>query len=70
MNEIVENQASIEDLVAKGYDLELVRSTYSTVMATEFKRRQAPPILKISNCAFGMGRRVPLVNKYRGISPD
>lgn len=70
VNEIVENQASIEDLVAKGYDLELVRSTYSTVMATEFKRRQAPPILKISNCAFGMGRRVPLVNKYRGISPD
>ena len=70
VNEIVENQASIEDLVAKGYDLELVKSTYSTVMATEFKRRQAPPILKISNCAFGMGRRVPLVNKYRGISPD
>lgn len=66
VDEIVENQVSAEDLVAKGYDSDLVYRTMNSVMSTEFKRRQGPPILKISNCAFGIGRRMPIVNRFRG----
>lgn len=70
VDEIVENQVSAEDLVAKGYDSNLVHRTMNSVMSTEFKRRQGPPILKISNCAFGIGRRMPIVNRFRGNSEE
>lgn len=54
---------SIEDIVAKGFDKELVSSIISLVARAEYKRVQAAPVLKISPRAFGIGRRVPLARE-------
>ncbi|GMO28791.1 MAG: NAD+ synthase [Termitinemataceae bacterium] len=43
-----------------GYDRQLAASIIKTVARAEFKRRQAPPVLKVSPRAFGMGRRMPI----------
>jgi len=56
---IVEN-CSREEIVRHGFDDELVGSVISLVARSEHKRVQAPPVLKISPRAFGIGRRVPL----------
>ncbi|GHT16180.1 hypothetical protein FACS1894170_13610 [Planctomycetales bacterium] len=44
----------------RGYDDALVRRIVKSVATAEFKRRQAPPVLKVSPRAFGMGRRMPI----------
>ena len=54
---------SREDIVERGYDAELVSSVISLVARAEYKRVQAPPVIKISPRAFGIGRRVPLARK-------
>ncbi|MDR1072740.1 MAG: NAD+ synthase [Treponema sp.] len=51
---------SKEEIVDKGWDAELVRKIIMSVARAEFKRRQAPPVLKVSKRAFGMGRRMPI----------
>ena len=47
-----------------GYDLDLVRSIAIRVDRNEYKRRQAPPGLKITSRAFGLGRPFPIVQKF------
>jgi len=47
-----------------GFDLELVRSIARKVDRNEYKRRQAPPGLKITSRAFGLGRPFPIVQKF------
>jgi NAD+ synthase (glutamine-hydrolysing) len=47
-----------------GYDLELVRSVSLRVDQNEYKRKQAPPGLKVTSKAFSVGRRFPLAQKY------
>jgi NAD+ synthetase len=47
-----------------GYDPELVRSIARKVDRNEYKRRQAPPGLKITSRAFGLGRPFPIVQKF------
>ncbi len=56
---VLENKTK-EDIVEKGYDAETVGRVLTMVARAEYKRRQAPPVLKISPRAFGTGRRVPL----------
>ncbi|MDR1219433.1 MAG: NAD+ synthase [Treponema sp.] len=51
---------SKEEIVDKGWDAELVEKIITSVARAEFKRRQAPPVLKVSKRAFGMGRRMPI----------
>ncbi|MDR1909358.1 MAG: NAD+ synthase, partial [Spirochaetaceae bacterium] len=51
---------SKREIAARGWDAELAGSIIRTVARAEFKRRQAPPELKESPRAFGMGRRLPL----------
>ena len=52
------------DLIAgDGFDPRLVKSVLRMVDAAEYKRRQAPPVLKVSPKAFGTGRRVPIARK-------
>ena len=46
------------------YDLDLVRSIAQKVDSNEYKRRQAPPGLKITSRAFGLGRPFPIVQKF------
>jgi NAD+ synthase (glutamine-hydrolysing) len=49
-----------EDIAGKGWDPELAARIVRTAARAEFKRRQAPPVLKVSPRAFGMGRRMPI----------
>jgi NAD+ synthase (glutamine-hydrolysing) len=61
----VEDDRSIEEIVAMGNDEALVRRVVGMVDRNEYKRRQAPPGIKITTRAFGRDRRLPITNKYR-----
>jgi len=60
----IELQKSAPEIVAEGFDEETVNMVTGMVNANEYKRYQAPPVLRISSKAFGAGRRMPLVAKY------
>ena len=62
--EYIELKKSSEAIIAQGFDEELVRRILKMVNVAEFKRKQAPPILRVSPKAFGSGRRMPIVGKY------
>ena len=61
----VEEGLSIQSLVEQGYGKEIVQNIVSLVDRNEYKRKQAAPGLKITPLAFGIGRRMPIVQKYR-----
>ncbi|MEY3240182.1 MAG: hypothetical protein RIR11_1620 [Bacteroidota bacterium] len=52
------------ELVAMGFEESLVKRVLRMVNINEFKREQAPPVIRVSTKAFGMGRRMPIVGKY------
>lgn len=60
----IENEKSAAQIVALGFDEALVRRVLNLVDRAEFKRFQAPPILRVSSKAFGSGRAMPLVARY------
>src|SRR5579859_669574 len=60
----VEQDLSPEELVAAGHDPETVARVIELVDRSEYKRRQAPPGVKITPRAFGRDRRMPIVNRY------
>ncbi|MFN9661728.1 MAG: NAD+ synthase [Cyanobacteriota bacterium] len=60
---LVERLASPEELVAGGMERTLVERVTGLVRRAEFKRRQAPPVLKVSGRAFGSGWRMPIAAK-------
>jgi NAD+ synthase (glutamine-hydrolysing) len=62
----VEEDKSIEEIVAMGYDRDLVVRVIQMVNRNEYKRRQAPPGVKITPRAFGRDRRLPIANRYKG----
>ncbi|MCH8025692.1 MAG: NAD(+) synthase, partial [Chloroflexi bacterium] len=62
----VEQERSLEQIVALGYDEATVRRVMQLVDRSEYKRRQAPPGVKITPRAFGRDRRLPIANGYRG----
>jgi NAD+ synthase (glutamine-hydrolysing) len=66
VDEIIENRRSKQDLIAMGYPREAVEDTYRRVRASEYKRRQATPCIKITPKAFGIGWKMPMINKYKG----
>jgi NAD+ synthase (glutamine-hydrolysing) len=66
VDEIIENRRSKQDLIDMGYPKEAVEDTYRRVRASEYKRRQATPCIKITPKAFGIGWKMPMVNKYKG----
>lgn len=59
---LVQNE-SAADIAGCGFDAGLVRSVIGMVEKAEYKRRQAPPVLKVSPKAFGTGRRIPIARK-------
>ena len=61
----VEDDLSIEDIVSLGYRDSVVRNVTRMVDRNEYKRRQAPPGIKITARAFGKDRRFPITNLYR-----
>ncbi len=62
----IEENKSIEEIVALGYDEALVRDIVWRVDRSEYKRHQAPIGIKVTTKAFGSGRRMPITNRYRG----
>ncbi|MCB0557033.1 MAG: NAD+ synthase [Phaeodactylibacter sp.] len=62
--EYIEGRFSPQDIIERGYDEKLVRRVLRLVNINEFKRHQMAPVLRVSEKAFGMGRRMPIVGKY------
>lgn len=60
----IERHQSPQDIIEMGYDEKLVRRILRLVNINEFKRHQTAPVLRVSDKAFGMGRRMPIVGKY------
>jgi NAD+ synthase (glutamine-hydrolysing) len=62
----IELDAGREQLIAQGHDPDEVDRIIRLVDLAEYKRRQAPPGIKISTRAFGRDRRMPITNRYGG----
>ena len=62
----IDQDASIADLEAKGFDSALVHRIISLTDRAEYKRRQYPPGTKISTKSFGRDRRLPITNRWQG----
>ncbi len=67
MNGLVEQDMSIDELVGRGFDPQIVSRVARLIDLAEYKRRQSPPGIKITTKAFGKDRRVPITNHYRDI---
>src|SRR6266540_3835543 len=61
----VEERLPFQAIVARGHDDATVKRVIRMVIASEYKRRQAAPVLKVTAKAFGEGRRVPIARGYR-----
>jgi len=55
---------SPDEIISKGFDADIVEWVVRAVDRSEYKRRQAPPGLKVTTKAFGIGRRMPIAAKY------
>ena len=59
----IEDNLTVEQIIKLGYPPELVENVIKKVDSMEYKRRQAPPVLKVTSKAFGVGRRMPIAWK-------
>ncbi len=64
VDEIIENGKTKTDLFKK-YPKDLVEKTLERIKTAEYKRRQAPPGIKVTEKAFGIGRRMPIAHGFR-----
>lgn len=62
---LVEEEATLDEIVARGYPAETVERVQRLLYSSEYKRRQAAPGVKIGPRAFGRDRRYPIVNGFR-----
>jgi NAD+ synthase (glutamine-hydrolysing) len=62
----VEEDRGRDEIVAEGVDAEIVDDVIGMVDRSEYKRRQAPPGIRITEKAFGRDRRLPITNRFRG----
>jgi NAD+ synthase (glutamine-hydrolysing) len=62
----VEEDSTVADMVAEGFDEDTVKRVVTMIDRNEYKRRQAAPGVKITTKAFGRDRRLPITNRYRG----
>lgn len=68
LQRLIHNHESAAQIVGAGYDPAVVDRVIQLVARAEFKRRQAPPGLKITDRAFGTGWRMPIANKWVSVS--
>ena len=61
----VEQDLGAEQLIAAGFDAEVVAQVIGLVDRAEYKRRQQPPGIKVTGKAFGRDRRMPITNRYK-----
>ena len=64
LERLVQKQQSADDIIAAGHDAAIVEKIIRLVTRAEFKRRQAPPVLKVTDRAFGMGWRMPIASRW------
>ena len=62
----VEEDKSVEQIITMGIDEQIVKRAARLVDVSEYKRRQAPPGIKITPRAFGRDRRLPITNRFKG----
>ncbi len=60
----IEDGFSIEEITARGFDRRMVLWAVQRIDQNEYKRKQAPPGLKVTSKAFGNGRRMPIAADY------
>ena len=61
----IEREFSIEQICKRGFPIKTVKKIRSLILLSEYKRRQAPPGVKLSSRAFGKERRYPITNKFK-----
>ncbi len=61
----IDEEMAPEDIVQQGFNSETVKWVVEQIDRNEYKRRQAPPVLKVTTRAFGIGRRFPIAARYR-----
>ena len=61
---INEEEATVEEITERGYQLDTVMKIWKMLDRSEYKRRQAPPGVKIGHKAFGRDRRYPITNAF------
>ena len=66
INAYVEQNMNAEEIAQQGFDPDVVSTVIRMIDGNEYKRRQAPPGIKITPKAFGRDRRLPMTNAYRG----
>jgi NAD+ synthase len=62
---LVEEELSVDDIVARGFDRDIVAKVERLLYTAEYKRRQAPPGVKLGKKNFGRDRRYPITNAFR-----
>jgi NAD+ synthase len=67
---LVEEEATLDEIVARGFDGAVVERIQRLLYGSEYKRRQAAPGVKIGGKAFGRDRRYPMVNRFRDVVSD
>jgi NAD+ synthase (glutamine-hydrolysing) len=60
----IEERLGPQQIIQKGFEAQLVQKTLRMINMNEWKRWQAPPVIRLSKKAFGPGRRVPISGKY------
>lgn len=63
---LIEGEVPVEGIVARGHERATVNRVWRMLENAEYKRRQAPPGVKITRRAFGRDRRYPIVNAFKG----
>ena len=67
LKNLIEGEQAIPDIVARGHDPNVVRRVWHMLDRAEYKRRQAPPGVKISSRSFGRDRRYPITNGFTNL---
>jgi NAD+ synthase len=67
LKSLIEGEHAVEDIVARGHDLETVLRVWKMLDRAEYKRRQAPPGVKVTSRAFGRDRRYPITNGFTNL---
>jgi len=63
---LIEHDMGLDEIAARGHERTMVQRVWHMLESAEYKRRQAPPGVKITRRSFGRDRRYPITNRYRG----
>jgi NAD+ synthase len=63
---LIEHDQGVSEIAARGHERELVEKVWRMLETAEYKRRQAPPGVKVTRRSFGRERRYPITNAFKG----